>query len=191
MAKRTEKITVICRQCGTEFKAWTRTARYCEQCRTYRSREQARDYQREKRAEIRAIREGLPAPPPSPKICADCGREFDPGESRRRIYCEECRRKRRRKSEQNYSNNRSREKIRADYKYCPVCGRKYEPVRVGQIYCSADCRNSVGELGWIKTWADRNPGITKAAVEAKKNGESYGEYKARLWMEKQKEGGDE
>lgn len=190
MTKRKDKITVICRQCGTEFKAWTRTARYCEQCRLFRSREQARDYQRVRRESEKLERENLPVPPPPPKICADCGREFDPGESRRRLYCDECRKKHRRAAEHEY-NTKVREKVRADYKYCPVCGKKYEPVRVGQIYCSGDCRNSVGELGWIKTWADRNPGITQAAVEAKKNGESYGEYKARLWMEKQKGGGNE
>lgn len=83
------------------------------------------------------------------------------------------------------------DKIRADYKYCEVCGKKFVPVRIGQRYCSSNCRHGVGELGWIKTWPDRNPGITQAAVEAKKNGESYGEYKARLWMEKQKGGGNE
>lgn len=186
MTKRKDKITVICRQCGMEFKAWTRTARYCEQCRTYRSREQARDYQRVRRESEKLERENLPVPPPPPKICADCGKEFDPGESRRRIYCDECARKRRRDSHRR-SDGKSpeRKSPKPDLKTCPVCGKKYRPTKMAQFYCTATCKHRAEEGDWSRVWPDRNPGITEAAVEAKKLGISYGQYKAMIAAKKQ------
>lgn len=69
---------------------------------------------------------------------------------------------------------------------CIVCGKEFKPTRRGQATCSESCRNKLADYGWLTDGSKKNETLTEAAVEAKKAGESYGQYKARLWLEEQK-----
>lgn len=188
MTRRKEKITLTCQQCGAEFQAWTRTGKYCDRCKKLRLAEQSREYQRLKRAAEKLERANLPAVPPPPKICQQCGQEFDPGKNRRRLYCDVCVKTRRREFERRQrQEQRERSSPKPEQKTCPVCGKKYRPAKMGQFYCSADCKHKVEDGEWSRVWEDRNPRITDAAVEAKKRGLSYGQYKALLMLKAEKE----
>lgn len=69
---------------------------------------------------------------------------------------------------------------------CIVCGKEFKPARRDQATCSESCRNKLAYYGWLTDGSKKNKTLTKSAVEAKKAGESYGQYKARLLMEEQK-----
>ena len=71
-------------------------------------------------------------------------------------------------------------------KKCIVCGKEFKPTRRGQVTCSEPCRRKLADYGWLTDGSKKNKTLTEAAVEAKKAGESYGQYKARLWLEEQK-----
>lgn len=124
------------------------------------------------------------------KTCKRCGQEFLAAGHYNRVYCDTCREELRKGRQAEYQQ-RERKTSRAEYKYCTYCGKRYRPVRYGQKFCSPKCAKARVEDDWLRVWADRNEELTKAAVEAKKAGESYGQYKARLWMEEQKRKEDE
>ena len=69
---------------------------------------------------------------------------------------------------------------------CAVCGKEFKPTHRGQATCSFSCRYKLADYGWLTDGSKKNKTLTEAAVEAKKAGESYGQYKARLWLEEQK-----
>lgn len=69
---------------------------------------------------------------------------------------------------------------------CIVCGKEFKPARRDQATCSEPCRNKLAFYGWLTDGSKKNKSLTEAAVEAKKTGESYGQHKARIWLEEQK-----
>lgn len=69
---------------------------------------------------------------------------------------------------------------------CIVCGKEFKPARRDQVTCSDSCWGKLTRYGWLTDGSKKNKTLTEAAVEAKKAGESYGQYKARLWLEEQK-----
>lgn len=177
--------TITCAECGRRFESPANARKFCPECSAKRKAAKDREYmehRKKAREEIRA--NGFAV-----MICKKCGCEFK-SDSERRTLCDECRR------ENELRQNRERDKyglksFLPEYKYCEVCGKKFKPLRFGQRTCATgSCKNGMPEDGWLHAWGDRNRDLTKAAVEAKKAGESYGQYKARLWLEKQKEGKD-
>lgn len=173
--------TIICAECGRRFETPAHNRKFCPECSARRKSAQDREHMAQRRKAAAEIRENGFAV----MVCKKCGREFR-SECGRRTLCDEC--KRENKLRQN--NERYREEVkryRPEYKYCEVCGKKFKPAKFGQRFCNQGAyKNGLPEDGWLHHWGDRNPGVTEAAVEAKKAGESYGQYKARIWLEEQK-----
>lgn len=103
----------ICRGCGITFTPATRNQMFCPNCR--HTDRPMRDV-----------------------TCASCGKLFQ-SNGPRATYCQECRKERRTKSQQDF-RRRSREgKHRqiGSEDYCKICGAKYTVEGGLQVYCSA------------------------------------------------------
>jgi predicted nucleic acid-binding Zn ribbon protein len=138
--------------------------------------------------------------------CIICGGLFWAKYSKTAFCSDACRAERQRQLSAAYIAKRREINKAKGYeeKYCVVCGKEYQPTSGKQKTCSEKCQKiekSRYQVEWYR--ARKNEGehyektepkklrkpkkkdsdLTADAVAARKNGLSYGKYKAREWME--------
>lgn len=131
--------------------------------------------------------------------CAVCGETFSPNAGNQKYCSETCRKIKKAEYHHNYYYPANKEKI-AEYhrkyyaenkekfvaanhfeteKTCPVCGKKFTPARIYQVYCSRQCFNKRNEKRKYE-----KPSLNENICKADECGLSYGKYMALVSMGK-------
>lgn len=125
------------------------------------------------------------------KNCAVCGKEFERTHYNQ-IYCSlECQNKGHIKTVMDRKSG--------VLKTCKTCGKKFVPSQSLRSYCSEECRDAVElkrreeyKLDFEGTHISEKPSgerhLDISVSNANKLGLSYGQYKAKLYLERQKAG---
>lgn len=99
--------------------------------------------------------------------CMYCGKQFKDNDGPvKKIYCSDaCR------SKWNKENTVEQPRKRYTF-YCAYCGKQFETDHESDYCCSKKCKKKYND-------SKKPDGLTKDAIEARKLGLTYGEYKAR------------
>ena len=122
--------------------------------------------------------------------CRICGKLFDP--HGRQLYCSnECRK------EAIRMQTRERNKEYENYKICKLCGKLFNGYG-NQKYCSEECKqeaglrpnNSISKPRQVSRKEHKSE-ISSINAEARKNGMTYGQYQAMLFLKGGQENGED
>lgn len=129
--------------------------------------------------------------------CAICGKEFRPDTGREKCCSEECKREKKKADARRWwRENSGKDKFEHE-KICIVCGKKFTTNRSVQKCCSKECSKKWSNVRqakyagmYVKHPTTKKHGmggenyeaIADIAIEARKNGMSYGQYVAQMHL---------